>query len=94
MVKQEPLDAHEDRKREDAGGVIYNCRDLELEIEHQKIKKLIRLYNLVESLPERQTILQKLSDRSSNHNWSERLKYPHGKSMGLAHHGVQRRRGA
>ncbi len=41
-------------------GEMYNCLDPDLEAERQKTKKLLRLYNLTESAPERQTILQQL----------------------------------
>ena len=38
----------------------YNCLDPDLEAERQKVKKLLRLHNLTEAVPERQTILQQL----------------------------------
>ena len=41
-------------------GEIYNCLDPDLEAERQKAKDLLRLYNLTEAVPERQTILQQL----------------------------------
>jgi maltose O-acetyltransferase len=41
-------------------GETYNCLDPDLEAERQKIKRLLRLYNLTEAAPERQTILQQL----------------------------------
>lgn len=41
-------------------GESYNGFDPELEAERQKAKDLSRLYNLTETLPERQTILQQL----------------------------------
>ena len=41
-------------------GESYNCLDPDLEAERQKVKKLLRLYNLTEAMPERQTILQQL----------------------------------
>ncbi len=41
-------------------GESYNCLDPDLESERQKTKELIRLYNLTETVPERQTILQQL----------------------------------
>jgi maltose O-acetyltransferase len=41
-------------------GERYNCLDPDLDAERQKAKKLLRLYNLTEALPERQTILQQL----------------------------------
>jgi maltose O-acetyltransferase len=41
-------------------GEIYNCLDPDLEAERQKVKALLRLYNLTEAEPERQSILQQL----------------------------------
>ena len=41
-------------------GETYNCLDPDLEAERQKTKELVRLYNLTEAAPERQTILQQL----------------------------------
>ena len=41
-------------------GESYNCLDPDLEAERQKTKDLLRLYNLTEAVPERQTILQQL----------------------------------
>jgi maltose O-acetyltransferase len=41
-------------------GEIYNCLDPDLEAERQKTKELLRLYNLTEAMPERQTILKQL----------------------------------
>jgi maltose O-acetyltransferase len=41
-------------------GESYNCLDPHLEAERQKAKALLRLHNLTEALPERQTILQRL----------------------------------
>jgi maltose O-acetyltransferase len=41
-------------------GDIYNCLDPDLEAERQKIKRLLRLYNLTEAIPERRAILQQL----------------------------------
>ena len=41
-------------------GEIYNCLDPDLEVERQKIKRLLRLYNLTEAIPERRAILQQL----------------------------------
>ena len=41
-------------------GENYNGLDPDLEAERQKTKKLFRLYNLTETMPERQTILQQL----------------------------------
>jgi maltose O-acetyltransferase len=42
------------------GGEKYNCLDPDLEAERHETKKLLRLYNLTEAVPERQTILQQL----------------------------------
>ena len=44
-------------------GEIYNCIDPDLEAERQNVKRLLRLYNLTEAMPERQTILQQLLGR-------------------------------
>ena len=41
-------------------GETYNCLDPDLEAERQKTKKLLRLYNRTEAMPERQIILQQL----------------------------------
>jgi maltose O-acetyltransferase len=41
-------------------GESYNCLDPDLEDERQKTKELLRLYNLTEAVPERQTILQQM----------------------------------
>jgi maltose O-acetyltransferase len=41
-------------------GESYNCLDPTLETERQKARKLLRLYNSAEAVPERQTILQQL----------------------------------
>jgi maltose O-acetyltransferase len=41
-------------------GESYNCLDTDLVAERQRIKKILRLYNLTEAVPEQQTILQQL----------------------------------
>lgn len=41
-------------------GETYNILDPDLKAERQKTKELLRLYNLTEAAPERQTILQQL----------------------------------
>ena len=41
-------------------GERYNCLDPDLEIERQRVKRLLRLYNRTEAVPERHTILQQL----------------------------------
>ena len=41
-------------------GESYNCRDADLETIRQKVKGLLRLYNLSEAAAERQTLLQQL----------------------------------
>jgi maltose O-acetyltransferase len=41
-------------------GETYNCLDPDLEAERQKTKRLLRLYNSTEAVPERQTILRQL----------------------------------
>jgi len=47
-------------KEKMAAGERYNCLDGELEAQRQKVDEILRLYNRTETLPERQTILQKL----------------------------------
>jgi maltose O-acetyltransferase len=44
-------------------GEIYDCRDPDLEIERQKARKLLRLYNLSEPAPERLGLLEQLLGR-------------------------------
>lgn len=41
-------------------GEVYNCLDPGLKAERQKAKGMLRLYNLTESVPERNAILQQL----------------------------------
>lgn len=41
-------------------GEIYNCLDPDLETERQKVKQLVRLYNLTDASPERQSLLTRL----------------------------------
>jgi maltose O-acetyltransferase len=41
-------------------GESYNCLNLDLDAERQEAKQLLRLYNMTETEPERQTILQQL----------------------------------
>jgi maltose O-acetyltransferase len=41
-------------------GEIYNMLDPDLEVERQKIKRLLRHYNQIEAVPERQILLQQL----------------------------------
>lgn len=41
-------------------GESYNCLDPDLEVERQKVKQLLRRYNLSEGAPERQSILRQL----------------------------------
>jgi maltose O-acetyltransferase len=41
-------------------GEIYNCRDLDLEAERQKVKETLRRYNQTTAQSERQAILQQL----------------------------------
>jgi maltose O-acetyltransferase len=44
-------------------GEAYNCLDADLEIERQKVKGLLRRYNLAEDASERQAILQQMLGR-------------------------------
>ena len=41
-------------------GESYNCLDPDLDAVREKTKELLRLYNLTDAVPERQTILQEL----------------------------------
>jgi len=41
-------------------GEVYNCLDPGLDAERQKVKELLRLYNLTEAAPEQQSVLQRL----------------------------------
>ena len=41
-------------------GEAYNCLDPDLEVERQRVKRVLRLHNLTEALPERQAMLQQL----------------------------------
>jgi len=41
-------------------GETYNCVDPDLEAERQKVKRILRLYNTTEAVPERRTILEQL----------------------------------
>jgi len=41
-------------------GERYNCLDPDLDADRQKTRELLRLYNLTETLPERETILRRL----------------------------------
>ena len=41
-------------------GEVYNCLDPGLEAERERTKALLRLYNQLESMPERQAVLQQL----------------------------------
>jgi len=52
--------AEKTEKEKMISGERYNCLDPELDNERQKIKKVLRRFNLSESLSERQTILQQL----------------------------------
>jgi len=47
-------------KQKMLAGEIYNCLDPELEIDRQKAKELLRIYNRSEAMSERQSILQQL----------------------------------
>ncbi len=47
-------------KQKMLAGETYSGLDPDLDAERQKVKKLLRLYNLAETLTERQTILQQL----------------------------------
>lgn len=44
-------------------GERYNCLDADLDAERQRVKALLRRYNLAEAAPERQAILQQMLGR-------------------------------
>lgn len=47
-------------KQKMLAGETYNCMDPDLEVERQKVKKMLRDYNQMEATPERRTALQRL----------------------------------
>ena len=49
-------------------GETYNCLDTDLETERQNVKRLLRLYNLTEAAPERQSILGRLLGHFGNNS--------------------------
>ena len=68
-------------------GEMYNCLDPDLEAERQKTKKLLRLYNLTESAPERQTILQQLLGKIGQNSIIEPPFYcSYGQNIHLGEH--------
>ena len=52
-------------------GEIYNCLDAGLEAERQEVKRLLRLHNLAEAVPERQTILRQLLGQIGRNSFIE-----------------------
>ena len=52
-------------------GESYNCLDPDLEAERQRTKKLLRLYNLTEDTPERQTILRQILGKIGQNSFIE-----------------------
>jgi maltose O-acetyltransferase len=54
------IEALRTEKEKMLAGEIYNCLDPDLEAERQKVKALLRLYNLTETVPQRQSILRQL----------------------------------
>lgn len=44
-------------------GESYNCLDPDLEVERQKAKALLRLYNLAAAAPERQSMLPEVTSK-------------------------------
>jgi len=68
-------------------GETYNCLDSDLETERQKVKRLLRLFNLTESEPERQTILrQLLGDIGQNSMIEPPFHCVYGQNIHIGHH--------
>ena len=68
-------------------GERYNCLDPELEADRQKTKKLLRLYNLTENTPERETILQQLVGKIGQNSIFEPPFYcPYGQNIYIGDH--------
>jgi maltose O-acetyltransferase len=68
-------------------GEVYNFADPDLETIRQKTKGLLRLYNLAEALPERQTILrQLLGDIGSNSTIEPPFYCAYGRNIYLGDH--------
>jgi maltose O-acetyltransferase len=68
-------------------GDCYNGFDPDLEAERQKAKKLLRLYNLTEAMPERQTILLQLVGQIGQNSIIEPPFYcSYGKNIYLGDH--------
>ena len=66
-------------------GERYNCLDPELEAERQRTKELVRLYNLSEAGPERQTVLQQLLGQVGQNSIIEPPFYcPYGQNIYVA----------
>ena len=68
-------------------GEYYNCLDPELEIERQKTKILLSLYNKTEAEPERQSILQQMLGKIGQNSiiWSP-FYCAYGKNIYLSDH--------
>lgn len=49
-------------------GEVYNCLAPDLAAEREKTKELLRLHNLTEAVPERQTILGRLLGQIGRHS--------------------------
>jgi len=68
-------------------GERYNCLDPELEAERQRTKELVRLYNLSEAGPERQTVLQQLLGQVGQNSIIEPPFYcPYGQNIYVGDH--------
>ena len=68
-------------------GESYNCLDPDLDSERQMAKKLIRLYNLTETVPERQAILQQLLGHPGQNSFIEPPFYcAYGRNIYIGNH--------
>ena len=68
-------------------GESYNCLDPDLDVERQMAKKLIRLYNLTETVPERQAILQQLLGHPGQNSFIEPPFYcAYGRNIYIGNH--------
>jgi maltose O-acetyltransferase len=68
-------------------GESYNCLDPDLMAEREKIKALLRLYNLTAAVPERQTILRQLLGQIGQDSIIEPPFYcVYGQNIHIGHH--------
>lgn len=68
-------------------GESYNCLDPDLEIERQKIKEVLRVYNRTETVPERQAILRQILGHIGQNSFIEPPFYcVYGENIHLGDH--------